>query len=429
MRKRPMVVKATRFCRRVTAGGRAVLQVFRDERPWSVKGPASGRQFLAYLQSLRLSPAQRRFLDELWAHYSLHVIAVLLLVLAVFLLREMGRPSLVLQEIRGNTMGTTYTVQYRTVRTAALTDLEKQNIAAAIGKRLDEVNNLMSNFRPESEISRFNASRSLEPFPLSPRTREVIALSLKVSDLSGGAFDITVGPIVNAYGFGAANRSSDPLTTTTLAPLREYVGYRLLQFDSRASTLAKKDPRVYCDLAAVAKGYGVDQVAEVLDGFELEHYLVEIGGEVRAHGQNDEDRPWCIGILKPLDNAGRDLSDSVGLADLSMATSGDYRNFYRENGKRISHTIDPRTGLPIDHNLASVSVVASTCAEADAWATALMVLGPEEGFEFAIARNLPALFLIRDNSGNFLEKTTPDFLEFLQKKSRSKDGGQTKTPE
>ncbi|HPS03002.1 MAG TPA: FAD:protein FMN transferase, partial [Candidatus Sumerlaeota bacterium] len=203
MRKRPMVVKAARFCRQMQAGGRVVLQVFRDERPWSVKGPASGRQFLAYLKSLRLSPAQRRFLDDLWTQYALHAIAVLLLVVAVFLLRELGRPSLVLQDIRGNTMGTTYTVQYRTVRTAALADLEKQNIAAAIGKRLDEVNNLMSNFRPESEISRFNASRSLNPFPLSPRTREVIALSLKVSDLSGGAFDITVGPIVNAYGFGA----------------------------------------------------------------------------------------------------------------------------------------------------------------------------------------------------------------------------------
>ncbi|HPS00566.1 MAG TPA: FAD:protein FMN transferase, partial [Candidatus Sumerlaeota bacterium] len=210
--------------------------------------------------------------------------------------------------------------------------------------------------------------------------------------------------------------SPGPLTTATLAPLREYVGYQLLQFDSHASTLAKKDPRVYCDLAGVAKGYGVDQVANVLDGFEIEHYLIEIGGEVRARGQNNEDRPWRIGILKPLDNAARDLSDSVGLSDLSMATSGDYRNFYLENGKRISHTIDPRTGLTIEHNLASVSIVASTCAEADAWATALMVLGPEEGLEFAITRNLPALFLIRDNSGNFLEKTTPGFEEFLGKK-------------
>jgi thiamine biosynthesis lipoprotein len=414
MRKRPMVVKATRFCRRAATCGRTIRQIFRDERPWSVKGPAYGRQFLTDLRNLRLSPAQRRFLTDMWAQYSLHLIAVLLLVMAVFLLRELGRPSLLLQEIRGGTMGTTYTVQYRTSRTAALAELEKQEIVADIGARLNGVNALMSNYRPDSEISRFNATLSSLPFKLSPQTREVIALSLEVSAVSEGAFDITVGPIVNAYGFGPSARAAE-LTTETLAPLREYVGYQLLELDSRASTLSKKDPRVYCDLAAIAKGYGVDQVADELDKHEIEHYLIEIGGEIRALGQNDEDRPWRIGILKPVDNATRDLSESVNLSGWSMATSGDYRNCYFVNGKRVSHTIDPRTGLTIDHNLASVSVVAPTCAEADAWATTLMVLGPEEGLEFSISHNLPALFFIREENGVFLEKDSPAFEEFLKK--------------
>ncbi len=413
MPKRPMVVKAVRLCRRATVWGRAVCRVFRDGRPWSEKGPDYGRQFLTFLKSLWLSPGYRRFLAEMWAQYSLHVIAVLLLVVAVFLLRELGRPSLLLQEIQGGTMGTTYTVQYRTSRTAALADQENQNIASKIEKRLDEVNGLMSNYRPDSEISRFNAAQS--SLSLSPETIEVIALSLKVSELSGGAFDITVGPIVNAYGFGPQKRSAEPLTAESLVPLREYVGYQLLELDSGASTLYKKDPRVYCDLAAIAKGYGVDQVAKVLDGLDIEHYVIEIGGEIRARGRNDAERPWRVGILKPLDNATRDLSDSVSLSDRSMATSGDYRIFYIEDGKRISHTIDPRTGRTIEHALASVSVIASTCAEADAWATALMVLGPEEGFTFAATHNLAALFLVREGNGNFLEKTTPEFEEFLKK--------------
>jgi thiamine biosynthesis lipoprotein len=278
MRKRPMVVKAVRFCRRVAQCGRAVRQLFRDERPWIVKGKEWSRQSLAYLRNLRLSPAQRRFLTELWSQYSLHVIAVFLLVAAVFLLRELGRPSLLLQEIRGETMGTTYSVKYRTIRSAALAEMEKQNITANIEKRLNVVNDLMSTYRPNSEISRFNARQSSLPFKLSPQTNQVIALAFEVNQLSGGAFDITVGPIVNAYHFGPPENGTNLPTTETLDTLFEYVGSHLLEFDPRSSTLSKLDPRVYCDLSAIAKGYGVDQLADLFDALKIKHYLIESWG-------------------------------------------------------------------------------------------------------------------------------------------------------
>lgn len=267
----------------------------------------------------------------------------------------------------------------------------------------------MSTWDPASEVSRFNAHASLEPFPLSPETIAVLALARDVSSASGGAFDVTVRPLVAAWGFGAAARlPGNGPTEEELRAIDARVGYQRLELDVAALTARKLEPALEIDLSAIAKGFGVDQAAEALEALGHADYLVEVGGEVRAHGQRPQGGSWKLGIERPTSD-GREIHGIVSLDGLAMATSGDYRSFHEQGGTRVTHIIDPRTGRPASHGVASVSVVHERAAVADAWATALTVLGDEEGRALAAAAGIAAYWILHEGDEGFRQRATPNF--------------------
>lgn len=310
-------------------------------------------------------------------------------------------------EFTGETMGTYYRVKIYPEQPAGIPTAP--TMEDAVRRELQNVDETMSTYRADSELSRFNRDPSLEPFRFSEDTFKVIQLSQRISEQTGGAFDITVGPLVNAWGFGPEG-DVDPPTDERLADLRERVGYELIALDPVELTVTKKHPEVYVDLSAVAKGFAVDQVAEALDELGVENYMVEVGGEVRTLGTNAEGVPWQIGIETPDDSVGG-VHALVPLSGLAMATSGDYRNYTEQDGEILSHTIDPRTGRPVPHSVASVTVVHHTCAYADALATGMMVLGPDEGIPLAEEIGLPVLFLLHSEDG-FEERASKAFSQF-----------------
>lgn len=308
--------------------------------------------------------------------------------------------------LSGPIMGTTFSVKAITPKEPTSTDTAR--IEAAVLEALERVNGAMSTWKPDSELSRFNRHDSTEPFPLSADTLAVIAAAQTISEASGGAFDVTIKPLVNLWKFGsdAAEWEAEP-SNADLALALGSVGYDKLTVE--AGTARKANPDLTVDLGAIAKGYAVDQVGEALEAAGLVEYLVEVGGEVRARGGNAAAQPWRVGVEMPDAMPGA-LSGVVALEDVSMATSGDYRNYYEDaDGNRISHTIDARTGRPIQHTLASVSVIHESATMADGWATALNVLGPEEGLKLAEAQGLAVLMLVREAPGQFGERATRSF--------------------
>lgn len=309
----------------------------------------------------------------------------------------------------GATMGTTYAV--RVVTADTWDQPRRDRIRDLIQAALDDVESKMSHYRSSSELSRFNQTRATAPFPVSAETFDVVRHAYQLSELTGGALDVTVAPLVNAWGFGPVEPEILPPDAALLARLRDHVGYRKLELDPGASTLRKTDPEIECDLSAVAKGYGVDQVAEVLREEGVTHFMVEVGGEIVAVGLNQQGGPWRIAIERPVMAGG--VQRVVLLGGHAMATSGDYRNVREVDGRLLSHTIDPRTGWPIAHQLASVSVVAELCVVADGLATALQVLGPDDGYALAVERGWAALFLVRDDTGAISERATPAFEALL----------------
>jgi thiamine biosynthesis lipoprotein len=311
--------------------------------------------------------------------------------------------------IHGETMGTTYTVKLFRGRGGEA----GETLQVAIDALLEEVNDQMSTYRPDSELSRFNASPTLEWFPVSDATARVAMEALETSRLSGGAFDVTVGPLVNLWGFGPQPRKAEEPSEQSLATAMDRVGYENLSVRETPPALRKRRADLYVDLSAIAKGFAVDAVAELLDGRGVESYLVEIGGELRARGLKQDGAPWAVAIERP-SSGERAIEAVVGLEDLSIATSGDYRNYVEVDGKRLSHTINPRTGRPVAHTLASVSVVAPSAMRADALATAIMVLGPEAGYRLAVEESLAVLLTIKSKDG-FVTRSTPVFQEILRR--------------
>ena len=320
---------------------------------------------------------------------------------AIYLLRQPSDPpgprELLLS---GPTMGTTFNVK---VVTEDHSEAHRQRLTDLVGEVVGRVNDHMSTYLEDSEIMRFNRG-GIELFEASADLIEVVAEAQRVAKLTGGAFDITVGPLVDLWGFGPSGATQTP-EEPELERLVAVTGYEQIEFDTEGQTLRKAREDCRIDLSAIAKGFAVDRVSEALTREGLPSHMVEIGGDVRAHGLNADGEPWRIGVERPTP-AGRSVHLVVPLADLSMATSGDYRNFYERDGVRISHTIDSRTGRPISHNLASVSVIHASCMTADALATALGVLGPDEGFELAEQQDIPAYFLVRVADGVFEEKQT-----------------------
>lgn len=325
----------------------------------------------------------------------------------------------------GNTMGTTYSIK-------VLADPDTHQklqpaLAQQIEHELQEFNQHMSTWIADSELSLVNKAPEGEWIALSASLFELLEISQQVSRQSDGAFDITVMPLVNLWGFGPEETNGIPSDEALRATLA-MVGYQYIELNERK---LKKNRPLTIDLSAVAKGFGVDLIADMLEKHKLTHYMVEIGGEIRMRGLNPKQKPWVIGIEKPA--LGREgalqavaqknfpvAKSSIGEfsvnkeppAGIAIATSGDYRNYHEYEGKRLSHTINPRTGHPIKHTLASVTVVHKNCALADAWATALNVLGPVDGYNLAVKRDLAAFFIIRQNDG-FRIEYTDQFKNFM----------------
>ncbi len=305
--------------------------------------------------------------------------------------------------ISGPTMGTTYSIKVA----APPADVDAHALRIATDEVLDSIDRSMSGYRADSEISRFNASTSTDWIEVSGDLATVVHYALEVSRDSGGAFDITVGPLVAAWGFGKTGEPIDLPDEATLAGLRAQVGYRKLEARLNPPALRKSDANVRVDLNGIAPGYAVDLIAERFQRMHLSHFMIDLGGEVRARGRNARGEPWRIAVERPID-AEPEPYAIVSLDNASVTTSGEYRHYYDRDGHRYSHTIDPRTGRPVEHTLASVVVVGPTTMYVDAWATALNVLGTEAGRKLAMERAMPVMFI--EARGTELHSvTTPRF--------------------
>jgi thiamine biosynthesis lipoprotein len=296
-------------------------------------------------------------------------------------------------------------ISYRVTVGSVLDESAQAGLAEAIQRRLDDINEKMSTYRSDSDVSRFNRDSSTEWMAVDRETAQVVSLALEISRQTEGAFDVTVGPLVALWKFGPAGDSdaiSDfvPPTEEAVAAALAHVGFAKLAARLDPPALKKQVPTLEIDLSAVAKGYAVDQVAELLEAKGHADYFVEVGEEVRAAGKHPAGRSWICGIEKPLELQ-RVIEITVPVQNLSIATSGDYRQFHMANGRRYSHTIDPRSGYPTDGGVALASVAAEQCAVADAWATAAMVLGVERTQALADPQGLGLHLVGRDEAGQF----------------------------
>ncbi|MEM7255986.1 MAG: FAD:protein FMN transferase, partial [Pseudomonadota bacterium] len=279
--------------------------------------------------------------------------------------------------ITGPTMGTTYTLLV-----PGLSDADHTTLSNAVAVELQNINQSMSTYQDDSAISQFNRSRDTDWFTVSDAFASVTAAALQIAAASDGAFDPTVGPLVRRWGFGAGDDQPIPPPADELQQLLKQVGYRHLQVRADPPAIRKNFAGLQLDLSAIAKGYAVDRVAELTAQLGYDNYLVEIGGELRVNGRSEQNKPWHIGVEQPAAD-GTETQSSLALTGGGVASSGDYRNFRRAQGKKYSHIIDPVAGQPVQHGLAAVTVVANTAMHADGWATALMVLGPQRGREYA----------------------------------------------
>lgn len=309
-------------------------------------------------------------------------------------------------------MGTTYSVK---IAYGDMADMNKlENMKAGVDSVLKVVNAQMSTYIPDSEISSFNKYKDGDWYNISADFAHVLDESIKIGKLSNGSLDITVGPLVNLWGFGPeAHERIAPPDSEIEKRLAE-VGLDKIEVRINPPAARKKIPGLYCDLSATAKGFGVDKVFEYILSKGFEDLLVEIGGELRGMGKNQNGDSWQVGISEP-DQSGR-VERIIGIGNMAMATSGDYWNYFEENGVRYSHTIDPRTGRPITHKLASVTVVGKACLDADGLATAINVMGPEEGMKFAEAQELPVYMIVKSAEG-FVIKESPKFKELFDRKA------------
>lgn len=312
--------------------------------------------------------------------------------------------------IHGSTMGTVYSVKIvQTDLTRAGQD--SLTISQGIDSLLITINQHMSTYIDSSEISQFNHYDKTNWFKISGNLMEVIIASQKISELSDGAFDITVGPLVNLWGFGPEHQQSRIPSDKDIESRKATVGYKNLFIQENPPAIRKGSSALYCDLSAIAKGYGVDRVVQYLEKRMLKNFMVDIGGEIKTRGLNQHGKIWKIGVSTPDNSDG--IQKVIPLSNLAVATSGDYRNYFEIEGKRYSHTIDPRTGRPIEHTLASVTVIHESCMLADGYATAIDVLGPDLGLEFAEQLELPVFLIVREND-RFSEKMTDGFDKILK---------------
>ena len=308
--------------------------------------------------------------------------------------------------LNGETMGTTYSVTLANLPS----DIDPAALQAGIDLVLHGIDARMSTYRGDSEVSRFNSRRSTDWFPVSGDTLRVIETGLRIGRLSSGAFDITVGPVVDRWGFGPSGRR-EPVRDAEQDRLRGRVDYRRIEASRVSGAIRKTRADAAIDLSGIAKGFAVDRVAEHIEAAGIADFLVDIGGEFRARGTGPHGQPWRLGIERPA--AGEiAIHRAVQMQGGALATSGDYRLWFERDGQRYSHIIDPRTGRPVASGLASVSVIAESAMRADALATALMVLGPEGRWALAMRERVAALFIMRGDGG-FSDRATPAFQRHL----------------
>lgn len=273
-----------------------------------------------------------------------------------------------------------------------------EGLQGEIETELARVETLASTYLPDSELSRFNRAYSSDWQTISGELCTILSEALRISRQTDGAFDLTIGPLVNLWGFGPTEMDQRLPTTAEINTALQDVGYAGLTLDCARPAARKAAPHLLVDLSGWAKGYAVDRLAQLLDDSAIENYLVEIGGEIRTRGHSANAQEFSIGIEAPI--AGKaTVGATLRITNAAIATSGDYRNFREINGVRYSHTIDPRTGSPIEHQLASVTVVSDTAARADAMATALLVLGPDAGMTFANDNEIAAYFIAVTSAG------------------------------
>lgn len=291
------------------------------------------------------------------------------------------------QHNEGMVFGTFYKITYQ----------YENDLREGIEREMKKVDDALSPFNKNSIISAVNENK---PVALNDMFMSVYDLARTVSEDTDGAFDITVAPLVNAWGFGFKHNIAP--TKSTIDSIMNFVGYKKVRMMGR--TIMKDDPRVMLDCSAIAKGYGSDVVAHYLESMGISNYLVEIGGEIVAKGSNPKGKPWAIGVEKPVDDSlavKSELQTVLNITDMAMATSGNYRNFYYKDGKKYAHTIDPKTGHPVQHNILSATVIAKRCAMADAYATAFMVVGLDKAKEILGRHKDLKAYIIYDKGGKY----------------------------
>jgi thiamine biosynthesis lipoprotein len=304
-----------------------------------------------------------------------------------------------LVHLSGSTMGTYYSVKYLPAADNAITE---DVVQATLDTALATVNQQMSTYIPDSEISQFNRSTDTSWTDVSEDFAYVISVAQTVAEASDGAFDVTIGPLIELWGFGVRQQNDAVPTPSEIEAAKARTGYHKLQYKQRPPLIRKTEPELQISLSAIAKGFGVDKLIVTLQKMGIQNAMVDIGGEIRTMGLNNG-KPWVIGVNTPTAAGG--VATKLFMQDDAMATSGDYNNYFEKNGVRYSHTIDPQTGSPISHKLASVSVITPECTHADAWATALNVLGPEAGLKLARRLELPVFMLVKADSGFAVEST------------------------
>ena len=304
-------------------------------------------------------------------------------------------------------MGTTYSVKIN----ADNAFVEKNQISDDIDEILSEINQSMSTYIKESELSNINFSTISDWQSLSDDLFEVIDHAINVSLKTNGAFDITIAPLVNLWGFGPDKLQNKIPTDEIIELTKQNTGYKKISIDKSLKKISKLDPNLHIDLSGIAKGFAVDKIARYLDKRGFKNYLIEIGGELIGKGLNKDNEIWQIGIENPNNNSDT-IKQIIRLKDMAMATSGNYMNYFEKDGVRYSHTINPVTGKPIKHKLASVTVLDNSAMNADALATAFMVLGPEKAL--SLANNLEmAIYLIIKDGKRFEEKYNDYFTPYL----------------
>lgn len=330
------------------------------------------------------------------------------LLLAVMLLVSCA-PSARVQTVQGESMGSGWMLSF----VGAADSVDAVRMEAQ--RRLDQVDAQMSTWKPDSDLSRYNNAPPETWVEVPPELFQVLDAALKLAAETEGAYDPSVGPLVDLWGFGPAPSRREPPSAEAIARLRAQTGWQRIRLDA-AHRKVWQPGGARLDLSSIAPGFAVDRIGAYLDAEGIGNYLIEVGGELRARGYKPDGSRWQVAIQRPLDNDSADghieAQHVIGLADAALGSSGDYRHFFEDGGRRYAHRIDPRTGYPLDNDVASVTVMSPECVDADSLATAMSVLGVEQGLALAERKGIAVLFIVRKGDG-FEESLSPRFARLL----------------